>query len=120
MAASSGPGGGSGPVRVTYTVGDKTQPIQCELLVVACDPRALLGSVMTATPQETEAFSDLTDFTFHTTIVTAKVPKDRPPRYGAVLDPDAVEAWRDEIVAAMQTTLDDLRAAGRHGLFPRG
>ena len=92
MAASSGPGGGSGPVRVTYTVGDKTQPIQCELLVVACDPRARLGSVMTSTPQETEAFSDLTDFTFHTTIVTAKVPKDRPPRYGAVLDPDAVEA----------------------------
>lgn len=43
---------------------------------------------------------------------------DLPPQ--AADDPDAVEACRDEIVAAMQTTLDDLRAAGRHGLFPRG
>lgn len=91
MTEPSGSDQGGGPVQVTVTIGGKTQMISCELLVVACDPRALLGPVMEPTTQEEDAVADLTDFTFHTTIVTATVPKN-PPVYGAVLDPEAVEA----------------------------
>lgn len=43
---------------------------------------------------------------------------DLSPR--AADDPDAVEACFEQVRSAMQATLDDLRAAGRHGLFPRG
>lgn len=43
---------------------------------------------------------------------------DLPPQ--AADDPDAVEACFERVRSAMQSTLDDLRAAGRHGLFPRG
>jgi 1-acyl-sn-glycerol-3-phosphate acyltransferase len=43
---------------------------------------------------------------------------DLPPQ--AADDPDAVEACCTRVITAMQTTLDDLRSAGRHGLFPKG
>ncbi|WP_437663088.1 1-acyl-sn-glycerol-3-phosphate acyltransferase [Sorangium sp. So ce1182] len=38
----------------------------------------------------------------------------------AASDPDVVERAFARIVARMQAGLDELRAAGRHGLFPRG
>lgn len=43
---------------------------------------------------------------------------DLPP--GAADDPDAVERCAERVAGVMQETLDDLRDAGRHGLFPRG
>lgn len=42
---------------------------------------------------------------------------DLPPE--AADDPDVVERAFERIVALMQQGLDELRAAGRHGLFPR-
>lgn len=53
----------------------------------------------------------------HTRIL-APIRFDLPPQ--AADDPDAVEACCARVVSAMQATLDELRAAGRHGLFPRG
>lgn len=41
-----------------------------------------------------------------------------PP--SAADDPDAVEACSNRVLAVMQSTLNELRDAGRHGLFPRG
>jgi 1-acyl-sn-glycerol-3-phosphate acyltransferase len=43
---------------------------------------------------------------------------DLPPE--AADDPAAVEACCDRVVSVMQAALDELKAAGRHGLFPRG
>lgn len=43
---------------------------------------------------------------------------DLPPQ--AADDPAAVEGCADRVAAVMQSTLNDLRDAGRHGLFPRG
>ena len=35
-------------------------------------------------------------------------------------DPEEVERAFVKVAAAMQEALDELRASGRHGLFPRG
>ncbi len=43
---------------------------------------------------------------------------DLPP--SAADDPDSVEAACARVVSVMQTTLNELRDAGRHGLFPTG
>ncbi len=43
---------------------------------------------------------------------------DLPPQ--AADDPDAVERCAERVAGVMQGTLNDLRDAGRHGLFPRG
>lgn len=43
---------------------------------------------------------------------------DLPP--SAADDPDAVETCAARVASVMQTTLDELRDAGRHGLFPKG
>ena len=37
----------------------------------------------------------------------------------AAEDPVAVEAAFERVRGAMQAAMDELRAAGRHGLFPR-
>lgn len=52
----------------------------------------------------------------HTRIL-APMRFDLPP--SAADDPDAVEACAERVMRAMQATLDELRAQGRHGLFPR-
>ncbi|MBK8252886.1 MAG: 1-acyl-sn-glycerol-3-phosphate acyltransferase [Polyangiaceae bacterium] len=41
-----------------------------------------------------------------------------PPQSEA--DPDVVETCFEQVRRVMQSTLDDLRSEGRHGLFPRG
>ena len=53
----------------------------------------------------------------HTRILRP-IQLDLPPQ--AADDPDAVEACCDRIVSVMQGAMDELRSAGRHGLFPRG
>lgn len=53
----------------------------------------------------------------HTRIL-APVRFDLPP--GAADDPAAVERAFEEILARMTAAMDELRRAGRHGLFPRG
>lgn len=52
----------------------------------------------------------------HTRIL-APIHLDLPER--AADDPEAVERAFTRVAAAMQRTMDDLRRAGRHGLFPR-
>ncbi len=53
----------------------------------------------------------------HTRIL-APIRFDLPPE--AADDPDLVETCAERVTGVMQRTLDDLRDAGRHGLFPRG
>lgn len=53
----------------------------------------------------------------HTRILKA-IRFDLPP--AAADDPVAVERCAERVAAVMQSTLNELRDAGRHGLFPRG
>jgi 1-acyl-sn-glycerol-3-phosphate acyltransferase len=53
----------------------------------------------------------------HTRIL-APIDLDLPP--SAAEDANAVEIAFERVRAAMQSAMDDLRRAGRHGLFPRG
>ena len=53
----------------------------------------------------------------HTRIL-APIALDLPA--SAAEDPEAVEAAFARVLAAMEAAMADLRAAGRHGLFPRG
>ncbi len=48
----------------------------------------------------------------------APIDLELPP--SAADDPIAVEAAFERVRGAMQSAMDELRAAGRHGLFPRG
>ena len=52
----------------------------------------------------------------HTRVLPA-MHLDLPPE--AADDPEVVERVFVRVTTAMQETLDELRAAGRHGLFPR-
>ncbi|MEF2546248.1 NAD(P)-binding protein [Aurantimonas sp. E1-2-R+4] len=61
----------------------------CDLLVVACDPRNL-RMVCSFTGEEVSVFSRLTNFTFHTTLVKVKVPSSKP-EFGIILNPDAID-----------------------------
>ena len=42
------------------------------------------------------------------------------PAPSAADDPEAVEACAARVAGVMQSTLDELRDQGRHGLFPKG
>lgn len=103
-----GMGTAGGPVTVRYSIDtDDQDPIDCELLVIACDPRPLFQKtatnppVLPPTPTEKAVFAPLTDYIFQTTLVTVDVPKDpkKRPTYGAILDPATARQMKGDIGA---------------------
>ena len=97
-----------GPVTITYKTGTSgSEAIDCELLVIACDPRPLFGMaqggarVLMPTPTEKAVFAPLTDYIFQTTLVSVDVPTDtaKRPKYGAILDPATARQMRGDIGA---------------------
>lgn len=98
----------AGPVTITYQTGTSgTESIDCELLVIACDPRPLFGmanggaQVLVPTPTEKAVFAPLTDYIFQTTLVSVDVPTDpaKRPKYGAILDPATARQMKGDIGA---------------------
>ncbi len=101
-------GNGVNPVVVTYTSesGPET-PIRCDLLVVACDPSALifelpgtpeLPVVMPPTRDESEIFGAQTEFVFQTTLVSVQKPQGGlKSKYGIILDPATVREGQGDI-----------------------
>jgi hypothetical protein len=63
------------PIKLTYTVGAAIEPIEKDyaLLVVACDPRNLKG-ICDYSQDELNIFDQLSNFSFHTTLMKVPVP----------------------------------------------
>jgi hypothetical protein len=80
----------SGSVKIEYRIkGDQsTVKMDCELLVVACDPRNLYN-ICDYTPTESGIFDKLENFTFHTTLLKVKVPG--PQDHAVIFAPNSLE-----------------------------
>lgn len=84
------------PVTLTVSI-DGAAPVTktCDLLVVACEPRNLSG-ICDYTSAESAVFDQLTNFTFHTTLVRVKVPNPAP-KYGIILAPTEITAMAGHV-----------------------
>jgi len=109
----------SSPVSVTYQGGGKQQTIPAELLIIACDPRALVGitgtKVMEPSPKEAAIFGAFTEYVFQTTLVTVKVPSN-PPQHGAILDPYTVSQMAGDVSAFRNETAKQYSLAAANTL----
>ncbi len=77
------------PVSVTYQVANSNAVTKdCALLVIACDPRNLDG-VIDYTSEESDIFSKLINFTFHTTLMNVEV--QGPQSYGVIFAPGPLD-----------------------------
>lgn len=77
------------PIQVRYEVGGTALDKQCDLLVLACDPRGL-KSVCDYDPDELALFEALRNFTFHTEVL--KVSVNSPQTCAALFAPTPLEA----------------------------
>jgi NAD(P)-binding Rossmann-like domain len=78
------------PIGIEYTLEGLVVTKSYDLMVVACDPRNLEG-VYTFDPTESDIFSQLQNFTFHTTLMTVTVPQDMEPEHGVIFAPHLLE-----------------------------
>lgn len=85
-------------IDLTYTVGGGP-PItkQFALLVIACDPRELIG-ICDYSEEEIAIFKELVNFTFHTTLMKVKVP-DKPQVHGVVFAPTPLDQLNGSVSA---------------------
>jgi hypothetical protein len=109
-------------VRVTYNRGSgPATTIPCDLLVVACDPGALLfepgglPAVMPPTPQEYEIFGAQKNFVFQTTLVSVPTPAGGSA-YGVILDPAAVRKMRGDVCGFRNESAKQYSLAGANQL----
>lgn len=84
------------PVTITASInGAASVTKTCDLLVVACEPRNLTG-ICDYTPEEMAVFAQLTNYTFHTTLLRVQVP-DPAPTYGIILAPAEITAMAGHV-----------------------
>ena len=87
------------PIRLTLSVpGETALVVPADLLVIACEPRNLIG-ICDYTTEEMAVFSRLQNYTFHTTVVKVQVPVDpaRRPKFGVILKPAAIDEMAGDI-----------------------
>jgi NAD(P)-binding Rossmann-like domain len=79
-------------IKLTYTEGASDVLIAKEfaLLVIACDPRCLIG-ICDYTDDEIAIFNELVNFTFHTTLLKVKVDPAKPQEHGVIFAPTPLD-----------------------------
>ena len=79
-------------IKLTYTEGAADVLIAKEfaLLVIACDPRCLIG-ICDYTDDEIAIFNELVNFTFHTTLLKVKVDLAKPQQHGVIFAPTPLD-----------------------------
>src|SRR4029077_9799174 len=65
------------PVSLKYAVKGTIVEKQYALLVIACEPRNLIG-ICDYSEVELQIFEKLVSYTFHTTLVKVRVPENKP------------------------------------------
>ncbi|WP_414622220.1 NAD(P)-binding protein [Calothrix sp. CCY 0018] len=92
----------SNPVLLEYTINDNIQPIkkECELLVIACDPRNLYN-ICDYTTEELAIFNKLKNFTFHTSLLKVQInnPPSQPVTYPGIFAPKVLEQMDGSVYA---------------------
>jgi len=90
------------PVHLEYTIKGNSEPIKkdCELLVIACEPRNLYD-ICDYTSQERAIFDKLRNFTFHTSLLKVKVNSSSPQTktYPVIFAPKLLEEMNGSVYA---------------------
>lgn len=82
------------PVKISYSKQTKSATKIYDLMVVACDPRNL-QKVCNFDQEELKIFSQLQNFTFHTTLMTVKLTK--PQQHGVIFAPSPLESMKGSV-----------------------
>jgi hypothetical protein len=88
------------PIRLKYTIEGKaiekkTVEKDYALLVIACDPRNLIG-ICDYSEAEIESFKEFSNYTFHTTLIKVQVPA-APQSHAVIFAPSPLEAMNGQI-----------------------
>lgn len=85
------------PVKLKYMVGGKTIEKAYSLLVIACDPRALID-ICDYSAQELEILNQFSNYTFHTTLMKVKTPSQSQD-HAVVFAPSPLEDMDGSVYA---------------------
>jgi len=85
------------PVKLKYKTGNRSIEKDYAMLAIACDPRALTG-ICDYTPDELETFKQFSNYTFHTTLLKAKVPANAQ-KHAVVFAPSLLEKMDGSVYA---------------------
>jgi hypothetical protein len=90
------------PIHIEYTIKGNSATIQkdCELLVIACDPRNLYN-ICDYTTEERAIFDKLRNFTFHTSLLKVKVnnSSSQTKTYSVTFAPKLLQAMNGSVYA---------------------
>jgi hypothetical protein len=73
VGTAAAPASDPTPISLKYSVGGKTTQKDYALLVIACEPRSLVG-ICDYTSEELATFQQFHNYTFHTTLMKVKTP----------------------------------------------
>lgn len=90
-------------IGLKYTIKDKSESIikkDCELLIIACEPRKLYG-ICDYTPKERAIFDKLRNFTFHTSLLKVEVKSTsaQTNEYAVMFAPKVLEEMNGSVYA---------------------
>ena len=83
-------------IKLTYTLGGSSMTKEFAFLVIACDPRNLIG-ICDYSPEEIAIFNQLVNFTFHTTLMKVKVDVDTWLPYGVIFAPGPLDLMNGSV-----------------------
>ncbi len=83
-------------IKLTYTLGDAPITKEFALLIIACDPRNLIG-ICDYSPEEIAIFNELVNFTFHTTLLKVKVNRKTWLQHGVIFAPGPLEGLNGSV-----------------------
>ncbi|MGA9866547.1 MAG: NAD(P)-binding protein [Acetobacteraceae bacterium] len=88
--ADDAPAANATTISLTYTVGDSPTTKKFALLIIACDPRNLIG-ICDYSAEEIATFDELVNFTFHTTLMKVKVNAATWIQHGVIFAPGPLD-----------------------------
>ena len=94
--AGHAPAANATTIKLTYTLGGSSVTKDFALLVIACDPRNLIG-ICDYSPEEIAAFNQLVNFTFHTTLMQVKVNADTWIEHGVIFAPSPLDLMNGSV-----------------------
>ncbi|MCL6751906.1 RICIN domain-containing protein [Nostoc sp. CCCryo 231-06] len=98
-AVTSSSSSHSNSVKLEYRIKGKNEAIikkDCELLIVACDPRNL-SKICDYTPTELGIFGKLINFTFHTSLLQVEVKS--PQKHAVIFAPHSLDVMDGSVYA---------------------
>jgi hypothetical protein len=95
---AAAPATGAPTVKLRYAVSDVVVTKEFALLVIACDPRNLIG-ICDYSADDIATFGQLVNFTFHTTLVKVKVNAATWQPHGVIFAPSRLDLMNGSVYA---------------------